>query len=64
MIYYKGQPVSGGSSGETYSTEETVIGTWIDGKPLYRKCFQANNYTIALNVWHDFVIMPDDTEMS
>lgn len=29
---------SGGSSsgGEIYSTEETRIGTWIDGKPLYR----------------------------
>ena len=23
--------------GEIYSTEEQVIGTWIDGKPLYRK---------------------------
>lgn len=21
----------------TYSTEETIIGTWIDGKPIYRK---------------------------
>ena len=28
----------GGESGMTnYSTEEQVIGTWIDGKPLYRK---------------------------
>lgn len=27
--------------GETYSTEETRIGTWIDGKPLYRKMFQV-----------------------
>ena len=25
-----------------YSTTEEVVGTWIDGKPLYRKCF---NYT-------------------
>lgn len=25
------------SNAEVYSTEETVIGTWIDGKPLYRK---------------------------
>lgn len=25
--------------GEVYSTEETQIGTWIDGKPLYRKVF-------------------------
>lgn len=28
---------SGASGGEIYSTEETRIGTWIDGKPLYRK---------------------------
>lgn len=27
------------ADGEVYSTEETRIGTWIDGKPLYRKCF-------------------------
>ena len=28
----------------TYSTEEKVIGTWIDGKPLYRKVFE---YTLG-----------------
>lgn len=30
---------SGGgvSSGVSYSTEEQVVGTWIDGKPLYQK---------------------------
>ena len=50
-LIYKGQTIanvggsggvgssSGGSSEEIYSTEETRIGTWIDGKPLYRKCF-------------------------
>lgn len=27
----------GASAGEVYSTEETRIGTWIDGKPIYRK---------------------------
>ena len=27
---------------ETYSTEEQVVGTWIDGKPIYRKCVKAN----------------------
>lgn len=27
----------GGSAWEVYSTNETRIGTWIDGKPLYRK---------------------------
>lgn len=29
--------IGGGGSMNNYSTEETVIGTWIDGKTLYRK---------------------------
>lgn len=32
-----------------YSTDEQVIGTWIDGKPLYRKVIQGNTTTI--NEW-------------
>ena len=32
--------VSGGVSQDIYSTEERVVGRWIDGKPLYRKCYQ------------------------
>lgn len=34
----------GGGSGaeEVYSTEETRIGTWIDGKPLYRKIYTGS----------------------
>ena len=28
-------------SGENYSTEEQVIGTWIDGKPLYRRVINS-----------------------
>lgn len=31
--------LGGGTAQEVYSTEETRIGTWIDGKPLYRKTF-------------------------
>ena len=31
----------GGDSQEVYSTEETRIGTWIDGKPLYRRVFHV-----------------------
>ena len=32
---------TGGSSAanNVYSTEETVVGTWIDGKPIYRRTF-------------------------
>ena len=28
-------------SGESYSTEEQVIGTWIDGKPIYRRVINS-----------------------
>ena len=34
------------STNDIYSTEEQVIGRWIDGKPLYRKVIMANNYSI------------------
>jgi hypothetical protein len=30
-----------------YSLEEQVIGTWIDGKPLYQKTFVKNNINIG-----------------
>lgn len=36
---------SGGQ--HTYSTEEQVVGTWIDGKPVYEKIIDVgNNYVI------------------
>ncbi len=31
----------GGGGAGNYSTEETRVGTWIDGKPLYRRVFVA-----------------------
>ena len=49
---------SGGSSaGEVYSTEETRIGTWIDGKPLYRKVVIANSPSAS-----DGTVIPADAE--
>lgn len=38
---------SGGSALDVYSTEETVVGTWIDGKPLYRKVFITTTPTVS-----------------
>lgn len=35
----------GGSSSDIYSTEETVIGTWIDGQPLYQRTFEITTTT-------------------
>lgn len=39
-IMKDGKPYFFGS-GESYSTEEQVIGTWINGKPIYRKIIQS-----------------------
>ena len=30
-----------------YSTEEKIIGTWIDGKPIYQKTFNIANASLA-----------------
>lgn len=33
----------------TYSTDEAVIGTWIDRKPIYRKVVSVSNTEISVN---------------
>ena len=38
----KGQDGKDGSENQIYSTTEQAIGTWIDGKPIYRKVVQGN----------------------
>lgn len=43
-------PTATESSYHNYSTEETIVGKWIDGKPIYQKVFPfATNLTI--NTW-------------
>lgn len=64
---YKGKAVfgvmgsdgSGNSGGEVYSTEETVIGTWIDGKPLYRKAVTIENVS-ASNIDNSIFSLPQE----
>lgn len=38
----KGPAGKDGSANQIYSIDETVIGKWIDGKPVYRKIFLPN----------------------
>ena len=38
----KGPAGKDGSENQIYSTDETVIGTWINGKPLYRKIIKTS----------------------
>ena len=38
----KGPAGKDGSENQIYSTTEQAIGTWIDGKPIYRKIIKAS----------------------
>ena len=45
-VKYKDQTIAGRTiamlpDADVYSTDETVVGTWIDGKPVYRKVFKT-----------------------
>lgn len=43
---------SGGGSGHTYSTTEQVVGTWIDGKPVYeRTCALSSRTIFSSQAW-------------
>lgn len=39
---------------EVYSTEEQVVGTWIDGKPIYRKVIETGEISNSTdeNTWN------------
>ena len=37
------------STYDTYSTNETVVGKWIDGKPIYRKTMEFSNLSAGEN---------------
>ena len=47
----KGDKGDTGNQNEIYSTTETKIGTWINGKPIYRKVFTGLNYGGTENSW-------------
>ena len=40
----KGIPGKDGSENQIYSTDEQVIGKWINGKPIYRKVVEYINF--------------------
>lgn len=50
------------TSGNVYSTEETKVGTWIDGKPIYRKCFILAGSINGSNYSSVGIIKPENFE--
>ena len=50
-------------SGESYSTEEQVIGTWIDGKPIYRKVIEVESL-ICTTVFNESTLIEDTSNIN
>lgn len=46
-IMKDGKVYAGGVGSEVYSTEEQVIGTWIDGKPIYRRVIESTTPNVV-----------------
>lgn len=43
---------------DKYSTTETIVGTWIDGKPIYQKVIET---TSSINEeWHEIAIINEN----
>ena len=36
--------------GHVYSTDEKIVGTWLDGRTVYEKTFQIDNVTVNKNL--------------
>jgi hypothetical protein len=50
--YYESTISGGGSGGHNYSTQEQVVGTWIDGKPLYEITSRiTQDLSLTANTW-------------
>ena len=47
---------------EVYSTEETRIGTWIDGKPLYRKVYDNLIFPTTTGINKDILRLPSEID--
>ena len=39
-----------------YSTDEQVVGTWIDGKPVYQRTWELTNVTVGANTETDITV--------
>ena len=53
------------SKGDLYSTDEKMIGRWIDGKPIYQKVFLfPSSVTIPSNSWFNTNMPSGDIEQT
>ena len=52
------------SKGDLYSTDEKMIGQWIDGKPLYEKViYNTTLSSISNNAWTEYATLTDGKDL-
>lgn len=60
MIIQNGRIFATGEEYHKYSTEEQIVGEWIDGKPLYEKTLEVNGtFNLSNNTWTDIISIPN-----
>ena len=59
-LLFNGKGINGDL--HNYSTEEQVVGTWIDGKPLYEKTFKTTVNVTGSTEYFSNVIVEDAEE--
>ena len=52
VLKYNGSVWVNGDDLHEYSTEEKVVGKWIDGKPIYERVFTNLNLSLNTDDWH------------
>lgn len=50
------------NASNNYSTEEQVVGRWIDGKPLYQKTYDITGISLTANIWFHYPIEIENLE--
>jgi len=58
-----GLPMGNGRVTMDYSLDEQVVGTWIDGKPLYQKSLTGLNGPAATSAWYTIASLPTDCKI-
>lgn len=56
VIYSNGKSIelssnNSSSSLDIYSTEEQIVGTWIDGRPVYEQTYYENSPSGSIDTW-------------
>ena len=54
IISVKGIKFGGSNSGHNYSTSEQIVGTWIDGSPIYERTY--TNINLTHNTWNNDIL--------